>query len=172
MYRCGQNSEGYKVITYSYYGLICTKLYFLYIRRKFMYYLQTHTFRTSLSMKVWTSWYDEEWCWHNLLQKYRIGNNPLIFWSPLPFGLIWPYTARWISYRLMVGSQVPWLCHSQESAEAWGNKTCNERAVFVCVSDVTLSLYMWFCASERIMEDSRMNFAGKYQEDFSYFNVN
>jgi len=52
MYRCGQTSVGYEGINISHYRLHCTNLYFLYMRRKHMYYLQKHIIRTSSPMKV------------------------------------------------------------------------------------------------------------------------
>jgi len=38
-------------------------------------------------------------------------------------------------YRLLVAGQLQRLCHSLVSAEAWGNKNCNETAVFDYVRD-------------------------------------
>jgi hypothetical protein len=58
----------------------------------------------------------------------------------------------------MVARQIKRLCRNQQSAVAWGRKTWRERVTFDCFSDVTLSVYMWFCAAERIMEDHRINF--------------
>jgi len=82
MYRCGQTAEGYEGITVSHYGLKCIKLYFLYVRRIYMYYLQEHTIRTSLPMKVSSLRYDEQWYCHNLLHKYQTDNNPPTLWFP------------------------------------------------------------------------------------------
>ena len=120
MYRCGENWEGYEGITVSHYRLECIKLYCLYIRRNYMYYLQKHIIRTSSPMEVLHLWYDEEWYCQSLLHKYRTDNNPPKFWSPSSFGIIWSHTVGWSPYRLMVARQVQWLCCRQEWAEAWG----------------------------------------------------
>jgi len=165
MYRFGQNSEGYEKITVSHYRVQCINLYCLYIRSKYMYHLQEHTIRTSSPMKGLSLRYDEEWYNPNPLHKYRRANNPPKFWSPSTFGIIWSHTTGWSPFRLIVGSQVQRLCRSQESAEARGKKICKDRAVFDCVSDVTLSLYVWFCASERLMEQIRMILWGQFRNN-------
>jgi len=165
MYKCGQISECYEGIMFIHYCLKCIKVYCLNVCSKYMYYLQEHTIRTSSTMKGLSLWYDEGWYCHNLVYEYRSDNNPPKFWSPSTFGIIWSHRAGWSPYRLMVGSQLQRFCRSQESDEAWGLKTCNIRAIFDCVSDVTLSVCMWFCAAARVMEEHRMNFWGKFPEE-------
>jgi len=141
MYKFGHTLEGYESVTVSHYRFQCTKLYSNYLCRKYLCHLQMHIFRTSSRVKELSLTHDEEWCYRNLLHKYRNDNNPPTFWSPSSTGIIWWCSAGWSPDRLLVAVQLQRLCRSLMSAEALRKRTCNERAIFdyEYVPDITLS---------------------------------